>query len=738
MVELRCYQSDLLRKTDKALESPNARVMMQLPTGGGKTHIAAALMSGRLKDGVKAVWLTHRRELASQTEGMLRQAGIPAASNIRWSPGIEALSIVNGVVILMAQTVSRRTARANVWDVYDSKDILIIDEAHHATADGWARAINQWPGSALGMTATPWRLSQREGFDHLFEELVCGPQLAALQADGWLCRARVMVPPEENQILGGRVDTTGDYNESGIEQANEDRDIWTAGALRFWRQHGENRQTVLYAVSVRHARNLAGVFNDAGIPAGVLLGDTPDTERADLISRFKDGGIRVLINVAVATEGFDLPDAACVVLSRPTMSLSLYLQMVGRGLRPKPDGGDCVVLDMAGNSFRHGLPEEDREWSLKPRGATPPGEYRVSRCPVCEAVSPAASHYCRNCGEPFGEECRRCGAWRAMARWSRKTACGDAHELVCDLCHYDAHIQAHLPVTEELEELAMLADGDELSPNRDSFLKDLLEEELRRVGGAVEERKSELRSFIEARESEMTDDDELDKSFEDYLDGLTVSERPQTFPQKYRLFGKWEAIRNQELAAWRDELVNLEESHPLDKQLVYNNARNRLMRLFDAEARDVGLIAGSHNRETPHNAPDGEQSTTGTSVKNSRLNISVEPETSSGPARQSGLQLTHTEEYVSAVLESLVALGGSATTSRVLDEVERKMEAKLTTHDREPMRTNPSTVRWRHQAQLCMYGLARKRGFLKSSSPLLGFWEITDSGIRYLEGLDSI
>ena len=269
MVELRCYQSDLLRKTDKVLEPPNARVMMQLPTGGGKTHIAAALMSGRLKDGVKAVWLTHRRELASQTEGMLRQAGIPAASNIRWSPGIEALSIVNGVVILMAQTVSRRTARANVWDVYDSKDILIIDEAHHATADGWARAINQWPGSALGMTATPWRLSQREGFDHLFEELVCGPQLAALQADGWLCRARVMVPPEENQILGGRVDTTGDYNESGIEQANEDRDIWTAGALRFWRQHGENRQTVLYAVSVRHARNLAGVFNDAGIPAGV-------------------------------------------------------------------------------------------------------------------------------------------------------------------------------------------------------------------------------------------------------------------------------------------------------------------------------------------------------------------------------------------------------------------------------------------------------------------------------------
>ena len=738
MVELRSYQGDLLGRTESALgASPKSRVMMQLPTGGGKTHIAAALLSERLKDGVKTVWLTHRKELASQTEGMLHEAGVPATSNIHWPTGIEAPSIANGVVILMAQTVSRRTARANVWDVYNSNDILIIDEAHHAAADGWARAIDQWPGPVLGMTATPWRLSQREGFDYLFSELVCGPQIAALQADGWLCQARVLSPPEEDQIRGGRVDATGDYSESGIAQANEDRDIWTAGALRFWQKHGENRQTVVYAVSVRHARNLAGVFNDEGIPAGVLLGDTPDAERADLISRFKDGRLKVLVNVAVATEGFDLPDAACVVLTRPTMSLSLYLQMVGRGLRPKPDGGDCVVLDMAGNSFRHGLPEEDREWSLKPRGEPPPGEYPVFRCPVCDAISPAASHYCRNCGEPFGEPCSRCGTWRAWARWSRKTACGDAHEPVCDLCHYDAHIQARLPVTEELKELAMLEDDDELSPDRDPFLKNLLEEELRRVGGAAEERKNELRSLIRTRESELADDDELEVAFEDYLARLTESERPQSRPQERRLFNKWEAARNQELAAWRDELVDLEESHPLDKQLVYSNARNRLMRLFDAEARDIGLITGPRNRETLHNTPDGEQSDTGTFVKNSRLNISAEPETSSGSALQSGLQLTHTEEYVRPVLESLVALGGSDTTNRVLDEVERKVEAKLTTHDREPMLTNPNTVRWRHQAQLCMYGMAHS-GFLKSHSPFLGFWEITDSGIRYLESSESV
>ena len=254
--------------------------------------------------------------------------------------------------------------------------------------------------------------------------------------------------------------------------------------MRFWQKHGEDRQTLVYAVSVRHAQNLVAVFNDAGIPAGVLLGDTPTAERARLLDRFQDGTIRALVNVAVATEGFDLPDAACVVLTRPTMSLSLYLQMAGRGLRPKQDGGDCVILDLAGNSLRHGLPEEEREWSLRPRGMQPPGEYPVLRCPNCEGLSPAASHRCNHCGAPFGEPCNRCGAWRVWKRWSRKTVCGQHHDLVCDLCHYDAHIQARLPVTEELKELAMLADDDELPPHRDPFLKNFLEEERRRIGGA--------------------------------------------------------------------------------------------------------------------------------------------------------------------------------------------------------------------------------------------------------------
>ena len=323
MTELRDYQLDLLKRTQAALADPAAGIMMQLPTGGGKTLIAAALLSGWLQDGRKAVWLTHRRELASQTEGMLREAGVPASSNISWTPHTYAPMIANGVVILMAQTVSRRAAGPDVWYGYDYRDLMIIDEAHHATAGGWTRAISQWPGPVLGMTATPWRLSRREGFEHLFGQLHCGPQVADLQADNWLCRARVLSPPEEELIVGGQVDTTGDYTDSGIELANRDRDVFTAGTLRFWQKHGENRQTIIYAVSVKHAENLAAVFNSAGVSSGVLLGGTLDRERENLLYQFRYGGIRVLINVLVATEGFDLPDAACVVLTRPTLSLSL-------------------------------------------------------------------------------------------------------------------------------------------------------------------------------------------------------------------------------------------------------------------------------------------------------------------------------------------------------------------------------------------------------------------------------
>ena len=605
MVELRDYQQDLLTQVQAALAVPSARVMLQLPTGGGKTRIAGELLSGWLKGGRKAVWLTHRRELAQQTAKMLSEVGVSATCDINWVPRSSAPAITGGVVILMAQTVSRRNATADVWNQYDVNDLLIIDEAHHATAEGWARAIRQWPGPVLGMTATPWRLSEKEGFDHLFNQLLCGPLVNDLQSDGWLCGTRVLSPPEEARIRGGELDQTGDYSEAGIATANMDNpDILTAGALQFWSKHARERQTIVYAVSVEHAQNLVKVFGEARITAGLILGSTPSLDRAKLIDGFRRGTLSVLVNVAVATEGFDLPDAACVVLARPTMSLSLYMQMVGRGMRPKPQRGDCIVLDLAGNSFLHGLPEEDREWSLAPRGASnPEGQPLVVSCPECDGLSAAANHYCIHCGEAFGETCARCGVWRAWSRWNLMNECAVEHDRVCDLCHADAHIRANLPVNNDVEGLAGREDSGYLSPDRDQFLKNLLSDARLQFYGHTGKRIEELTSLIEARKAVLVDDLELIRSFENHLVELPTEEQPENDAQKFRLYNQWESQLRAELARWHEELLRL-ESQEVDGQFIFNTAREEVLRLLENEARDMGLLPAKLAEQSDSGAID--------------------------------------------------------------------------------------------------------------------------------------
>ena len=582
MAELRDYQQTLLERAVSRMLSSEARVMLQLPTGGGKTHIAGALLRRWLRNGRKAVWLTHRTELAEQTRRMLTDAGL-SAIDLTWPSGEDAPFISHGVVILMAQTVGRRTGQMQIWGRYDSGDLLVVDEAHHATADGWKRAIDQWPGRVIGLTATPWRLSQAEGFEHLFEALICGPQVSELQGDGWLCRARVLTPRPDEVIRGGATNAIGDYFESGIEQANRDRpDVLTAGALRYWQLHGKERQTIVYAVSQDHARNLAALFNDVGIPAGVMLSDTPVRDRAENIEAFGNGALRVLVNVAVATEGFDLPDASCVLITRPTKSLALYLQMVGRGLRPKSNGDDCLVLDLAGNSTTHGLPGDDRRWTLTPRANDVGGEAPVIWCEGCDAVSPASSHFCVYCWSPFGKDCSRCGAWRAWERWRYEKHCNSLHELVCDLCHYDAHIQSNLAVTGELRRLSVTELGLE------TVLRSLLEEEGRKALSADEERTTELRSLIDAREDAIAGDDLL-HLFKNHISALSEEARPKSELDEYRLFPEWEDGLKGELTAWNEELGRLGAKVP-DRRLVYNNASERLLEALETQARELDVF----------------------------------------------------------------------------------------------------------------------------------------------------
>ena len=534
-MQLRDYQKDLLVQVEEALGADiHTRVMMQLPTGGGKTIIAAELLRSRLQSGRKAVWMTHRRELAYQTRDMLADRGIDAEAVRYWKSGTPAPARSRGVEILMALTAGGRAKKMKIWTSYDADDLMVIDEAHHASAKSWERAMEQWPGQVMGMTATPWRLSEKEGFDHLFSELIPGSQIKELQESKYLCDTKVILPPDRQRIHGGRIGPTGDYIPSGIRGATR-RGVWTAGARDFWKQEAQGRQTIAYAVSKQHARNLANVFNRAGISAAFILSDTRPDVRSDRIARFKSGDLKVLVNVLVATEGFDLPDASCILVTRPTKSLALYMQMNGRGMRPNDD---CLILDMAYNSEEHGLPDEDREWSLEPRGSQIDGVAPFDHCEVCGEESSITSHECGHCGEPFGDECDRCGKWRAWASWESDEYCEYEHDRVCDYCHLDAHIQASLPVDDQLrDELAGLIDED--------------------MGAGEANRRSELLRLIGERERLLNDEGALDSEFKKHIEGLTKQRRPMNMPQTVDAFVQWEKRLKKELQDWREEELQL-------------------------------------------------------------------------------------------------------------------------------------------------------------------------------------
>ena len=471
MVELYPFQQDLFERSLSALAPEKARVMLQLPTGAGKTEIAGALLKELLSVWTKAAWLTHREELAEQTVARLQKHWSIGAKSLTdgWHTETPAPHIPEGVAVLKAQTVTRHNKEySGVWRSYSDRDLLVIDEAHHAPASGWERAIEQWPGHVLGLTATPWRLTKDQGFSHLFHTLIQGPQIPELQALGFLAPSRLFAPPPGARIVGGKtLGSGGDYTPGSIRKANGDvaeesayPPIMTTRAVLYWKTAAGNRPTIAYAVTVDHARNLASEFNRANVSAAVILGATGHKEleeRKKAIERFRSGDVRVLVNVEVATEGFDLPDASCVMITRPTKSLALYLQMVGRGLRPKANRGDCLILDLANNAEEHGLPETMRLWSLHPRGEQPAGDPPVSYCPECGFTTHPANHECPNCHAPLMKKCGWCGEHRPWSEWSRTSRCPVEHEAVCDRCHDDKHV-----------ELGLLR-GDVRNPERDAL-----------------------------------------------------------------------------------------------------------------------------------------------------------------------------------------------------------------------------------------------------------------------------
>ena len=384
-MNLRDYQQQAISDLRSAMQQGARAPLLCLPTGGGKTVILATIATQAAARGRHVLILVHRRELIHQTSSKLAWVGL--------DHGIIAAGIPSSdhaVQIASVQTLARRLSRLD-WQ----PTLIIIDEAHHATAGQWARILDHWPDAyRLGVTATPCRLDGC-GLRGTFDTMVLGPSVADLIFTGYLSPARIYAPPVVADLQGIR-SRGGDYANDQAAAAM-DRPTVTGDAIAHYQRLTAGQQAIAFCCNVDHAVSVCDAFKTAGIGAELLLGNTPDREQ--VVADFAAHRIRVLVTVDVVSEGFDVPAASCAILLRPTQSLGLYLQQVGRVLRPAPGKEHAVILDHVGNVTRHGFPDDPRDWSLDDRmrrsKGTPAPSVRT--CPECFAAFKPAP-ICPVCG----------------------------------------------------------------------------------------------------------------------------------------------------------------------------------------------------------------------------------------------------------------------------------------------------------------------------------------------------
>lgn len=353
MVQLRTYQHEGIRKIFEAWDPQRGNLMnvlFQMPTGTGKTTVFSEIVRKAHAKNKKMLIVVHRTELVEQIVERLAQfqvhAGIISA-NIKPKPNAD-------VQVATIQTLSRRQ--------YPPADIVIIDECHHSKADTYKTLWDIYPNARfLGVTATPVRING-EGFDDLFNILIPLEKLSYFFENKFLAPIKHLVCsiPDLSRVK----QRMRDYDIEMLRNVMLDNSLM-ANLVESYKKRASGKKTIVFAVDIEHSREIVQRYINAGIPAAHVDATTPKTERKEILGRFKSGEILVLSNVDIVSEGFDVPDCEAVQLARPTKSLVLYLQQVGRCMRPAPGKEFGIVLDNAGLWLEHGLSYIDRDWTLE-------------------------------------------------------------------------------------------------------------------------------------------------------------------------------------------------------------------------------------------------------------------------------------------------------------------------------------------------------------------------------------
>lgn len=360
---LRPYQSEIKHEVYNLWDKMN-NVMLQMPTGTGKTIVFTSIVRDirrwcvKNSPDSKILIVAHRRELISQASSKLKNLAhgiIQSGTPMMLDRAIQVASIQTFMSRRHYETMRR-----------ERFDFIIIDEAHHSMAPGYQKLWDMFPNSKkLGVTATPWRMSH-SGFKTLFNDIVLSRSIEWFVNNGYLSNYDYISIRRDSDLQRSinsidRFGVDGDYLEAELSEMF-DKDKIRAELFKSYKKFCDGKKGIIYAIDRRHAANILDLYATRGVAICMIDGTTPAEERKELIEQFKRGEIQVIVNVNIFSEGFDCPDIEFIQLARPTKSLSLYLQQVGRGLRISENKTISIILDNVGLYNRFGTPMSNRHW----------------------------------------------------------------------------------------------------------------------------------------------------------------------------------------------------------------------------------------------------------------------------------------------------------------------------------------------------------------------------------------
>lgn len=381
---LRPYQADIIERVRAEYRRGARAVLMQMPTGAGKTATAAECIRASVAKGRRVIFAAHLDSLLTDTSRRLEAAGVEHGIVQASRPSNPSAP----VQVASLATLHRRP------DCRPPADLIILDECRRAAAPTVRGVLEAYPDAdLLGLDATPER-GDGTALGDIFEAMVCGPSVKWLTDGGYLVPAIVLSPP---QPVDGAL---------------------AMDPVEAYERHGEGRRAIFFCRDVEDARDVA---HRLPCHARVVTGETGWREREEIRALLASGELRALVNVDVYRDGADLPSLECVVVARTMGVASAFLQACGRGLRAADGKRDCLILDLSGAAVLHGLPSDDRVWSLDGAAVRRVGDdlkLALSRCAKCFAIFHAGPR-----------ECPRCGAHLSGGRVKRRATRIERQEL---------------------------------------------------------------------------------------------------------------------------------------------------------------------------------------------------------------------------------------------------------------------------------------------------------------------